>query len=120
MLLKAIDIAESIMQRRSEKKNLKVLRTDWTRQGLAFFGTPHQAPSHRSPGVIETVFSLVSTRTVIRSPYNPELCDQVENLAGNRETQVRLSSNHEDLCRFYIASDNYRKVTRNLLQLCSA
>ncbi|CAP91167.1 hypothetical protein E8E15_001824 [Penicillium rubens] len=107
-------------------------------RGLAFFGTPHQAPSHRSPGVIETVFSLVSPRIPIRSPYSPELPivqgfrDQVEdyqfisfygdsdeavpfssavmNLAGNRETQVRLSSNHEDLCRFYQGSDNYRKI----------
>jgi hypothetical protein len=73
MRLKAIDIAESIMQRRSKKRNLKVLRTNCARRGLAFFGTPHQAPSHRSPGVIETVFSLVSPRIPIRSPYSPEL-----------------------------------------------
>lgn len=84
MRLKAIDIAESKMQRRSKKRNLKVLRTNCVRRGLAFFGTPHQAPSYRSPGVIETVFSLVSPRTPIRSPYNPEFLmvqgfrDQVE------------------------------------------
>lgn len=43
----------------------------------------------------------------------------VMNLAGNRETQVRLRSSHEGLCRFYIGSDNYWKVARNLQQLCS-
>ncbi|CEL09506.1 hypothetical protein ASPCAL12641 [Aspergillus calidoustus] len=42
-------------------------------RGLAFFGTPHRAPPHRSPGVIETIFSLASPSTPVPSPYNPEL-----------------------------------------------
>jgi hypothetical protein len=61
-----------------------VLRADCGRRGLAFFGTPHQAPPQSSPGIIEKTLSLVSLAKPIQSPYDLELLtvqgfrDQIE------------------------------------------
>ncbi|KAL5332612.1 hypothetical protein BJX70DRAFT_113454 [Aspergillus crustosus] len=114
---------------------------------LLFFGTPHQLQHKNPPSLIQTALSFIPRSNTAQGHYKSELLpdlkefhDQVEdyqfisfygntdevvpfpsavmNLAGSRETQVRLSSNHESLCCFVIGSDNYRKVTRNLLQHC--
>jgi hypothetical protein len=37
------------------------------------------------------------------------------NLAGGRETEVRLNSNHENLCCFPIGSDNYYGLRYSML-----
>jgi hypothetical protein len=47
----------------------------------------------------------------------------VLNLPGERETQLRINADHENMCRFDTSlesdRDNYRKVERNLLMLCA-
>jgi hypothetical protein len=50
-----------------------VLRADYGRRGLAFFGTPHQVPPQSSPGIIEKTLSFISLGKPIQLPYNLEL-----------------------------------------------
>ncbi|GAM42230.1 hypothetical protein TCE0_044r16000 [Talaromyces pinophilus] len=116
-------------------------------RGILFFGTPHTM--NRQPSRwLNATFIPAAWNPKQPSSYYPQLLprvdefrEQVEDyqfisfygdadevvpsesavmqLPGHRETQVRLTLSHHRLCMLTVGSDDYRKVTRNLLQLMS-